>query len=85
MTWNYLICLFLKVTVHFLSFALRGHLSSQSVVSDEAHMVSSSSANERSHLQMVHSTATNVPASPNLTLRCSQMQVVPLYIHAVTH
>lgn len=80
--------LFLKVTIHFSSSALKGLARSlfpspvgQSAVYDEA-LVSSSLAAERSHLRVVHSTAVNA-AEPFFEVL--QKQLVPFYGHAVTH
>lgn len=93
MTWDCLVFLFLKVTINSPSFALRGLPSSpfltpasQSAVYHEAHLVSSSLADGRSHLHTVHSAAVNSPPAPAyFEVLSSQMQLFPLYIHAVTH
>lgn len=83
-TRNYLILLFLKVTTHFPSFALKGLPRSlfpspvgQSAVYAEA-LVSSSLADERSHLRVVHATAEPF-------FEVLQKQPVPFYGHAVPH
>lgn len=93
MTWSDLVFLFLKVTINSPSSALRGLPRSpfltpvsHCAVYYEAPLVSFSLADGRSHLRAVHWAAVNSPPAPAyFEVLSSQMQLVPLYIHAVTH